>query len=153
VTDESPTEVTASMMLCDAAQAVGGKLFILGGGWTHLWSPPGQPLPPMALAIRINIPWSMTNEPIPVRMYLITAEGEAVDVGQGPIQALANVEVGRPAGLRRGTPLVAVLALNAGQLPLEPGGYVWELAVNDKVLAREPFETMKQPLPQFGGPS
>ena len=40
-------------------------------------------------------------------------------------------EVGRPAGIKPGTPLELPLAVNSGPLPLEPGGrYEWRLSID-----------------------
>jgi hypothetical protein len=127
------------MLLCDAAQAVAGKLYILGGGWTHIIQ--GTPTP-MGLAVRILVPWDQANQPFAVRIQLMTADGAPVDVGQGLVEAVARLEVGRPPGLRRGAPLVSVLALNIGAMELPVGGYVWELKIDDVEHAREPFEVL-----------
>jgi hypothetical protein len=131
------------MLLCDAAQGVGGKLYILGGGWSQLRTPNTQV--PMALAIRLAIPWDMANQPIPVRAQLVTSDGQPVNLGGGPIVAEATVEVGRPAGLERGTPLDAILAVNLGGIALAAGRYVWELRVSNEVRARAPFQVMPGP--------
>ena len=56
-------------------------------------------------------------------------------------QSLALRLVGRP-DLRRGAPLVSVLALNIGAMQLPVGGYVWELKIDDVEHAREPFEVL-----------
>jgi hypothetical protein len=125
-------------MLCDAAQSIGGKLYILGGGWTQAISAPGSPVA-MALAVRFVIPWDQANHRFDVRVYLTDAEGQQVDLGEGPIEARTAVEVGRPPGLDPGTPLDATLALNAGALPLEPGRYIWQLEMDQRILGRAPF--------------
>jgi len=39
-------------------------------------------------------------------------------------------EVGRPAGLKPGTPLDFPVAVNSGPLPLEPGRYEWRLTID-----------------------
>jgi hypothetical protein len=41
------------MLLADAAQEAAGKLYILGGGW----SVTGPQMPPMAIALKIDVPW------------------------------------------------------------------------------------------------
>jgi len=74
----------------------------------------------------------------------VTEDGQAVDLGQGPIAATGNLEVGRPPGLRRGTPLDSVLALNFAGLELRPGGYVWQLSINGETKARTPFRVLSQ---------
>jgi hypothetical protein len=134
---DSPTEVTGSMMLCDTAQSVGGKLYILGGGWTQVsasaW--PGV----LGLAITIAVPWDRTNEPMPIRAVLVTTDDEPVAIEGTAVEARANFEIGRPPGARRGMPMSTTMALNFQGLKLEPGVYVWLLEVEGGIRARQPF--------------
>ena len=138
----------ATMMLADSAQAVGGKLYILGGGWTITGPGPA----PSALAILVEVPWDQTNVRHPWRLELLDADGEAVEVptplGKKPLVLDGQIEVGRPAGVRPGTGLTVPIALNLGPLPLEAGEqYVWRLSINDRSDDnwRLPFST--RPLP------
>jgi hypothetical protein len=41
-------QLVVNALLCDAAQAVGDKLYILGGGWSYVW--PAQPRAPVMIA-------------------------------------------------------------------------------------------------------
>jgi hypothetical protein len=132
------TDVDVTMLLCDSAQSIGGKLFILGGGWSIIRKTE-QPAS-MALAVKLAIPWSQANEPHRVESQLITDKGELVEQDGEPVRAEGNIEVGRPPGLRPGTPLDAAFVLSFQGLDLEPGGYVWELRVSDAVKARAPFQ-------------
>lgn len=135
--EDSPTDFAVTLLLCDSAQAVAGKLYVLGGGWTHIvQNAPAQ----MGLAIRIHVPWDRANHPLAVEVQLLTEDGEPVDAGDGPVRALAQLEVGRPPGVRRGAPLSAVLAVNTAPLALAAGRYVWVLAIDGRERAREPFE-------------
>ncbi len=112
----------ASILLADAAQSVGGKLYILGGGWTVINPGPVK----MAVAIKLEVPWSRSNEPIPWLVDIVDADGQPLNVpsppdGQErPVRIGGEVEVGRPPGLRKGTPLDSVIALNFQGLPLPP---------------------------------
>jgi hypothetical protein len=133
-------EVT--MFLCDAAESVGGKLYILGGGWSQI-NNPGIPTN-MALAIKLSVPWDRANEPLGVRATLLTEDGQPVILGPGPIRLEGEVEVGRPPGLKRGTPLDFNFVLNFPGIALGPGGYVWELEIDDELMARAPVRV-------FGG--
>ncbi|MDQ3354462.1 MAG: hypothetical protein M3507_08295, partial [Actinomycetota bacterium] len=63
-----------TMLLADAAQAVGGKLFILGGGWSVTGPGPA----PMAMAIKIEVPWDRTNQRHHWALDLIDQDGQAV---------------------------------------------------------------------------
>lgn len=122
----------ATIILCDSAEAVGGKLYILGGGWSVTGPDPS----PSALAIKIDVPWTDANRPIPVEVSLITADGGPVLAPdrQGnpkPVAVRLDIEVGRPPGLPHGTPLDATVAFGVPALPLAQGQrYVWRLAID-----------------------
>jgi hypothetical protein len=133
-------EVT--MLLCDAAQQMGGKLYILGGGWSVIFAP--QPIS-CALAIKLAVPWDQANHRLSMRASLLDDDGNPVDVGQGPVFAAGNLEVGRPPGMKPGTPIDAPFALSFIGLPLPPGGYVFELEIDGTVEARTPFRVMDAP--------
>ena len=138
------SDIEATMLLCDSAQAVGGKLYILGGGWTMLAKV--QPRARMSLAVKLSVPWSRANERIHVEAVLITDQGAEVMVAEDqPIRAEADLELGRPAGLRAGTPLDATFVMDFDGLELDVGGYVWELKVNDQPAARTPFLVVPPP--------
>jgi hypothetical protein len=63
-----------TMLLADAAQEVNGKLYVLGGGW----SVTGPDLPPMAIAIKLDVPWSAANVQHAFALELIDEDGRAV---------------------------------------------------------------------------
>src|SRR5713226_1107647 len=110
-----------TMLLADAAQAVAGKLFILGGGWS-ITGP--NPIP-SAIALKIEVPWDQANRRHTVKLELFDADGRAVRVptpeGEKILEVAGEFEVGRPPGLPPGTPLDAMLAINLGPLQI-PGG-------------------------------
>lgn len=121
-----------TMLLADSAQAVNGKLYILGGGWSITGPEP----PVMAIAIKIEVPWDQTNMAHTCRLELVDSDGQPVmtpsPVGDLQIEIKAEFEVGRPAGVRPGTPIDLPLAINLGPLPIPPGGrYVWRLFIDD----------------------
>jgi hypothetical protein len=126
--------VKVTMMLADAAQAVEGKLYILGGGWSITGPDPM----PSAIAAYIQVPWDRTNVQHQFRLELIDADGNPValegpDGDVQPVTIEGAFEVGRPVGVRPGTPIDVPLALNIGPLALAPGGrYEWRLAIDDQ---------------------
>lgn len=121
-----------TMMLADAVQEAGGKLFILGGGW----SVTGPEVPPMAVALKIDVPWTEANRRHDWQLQLLDADGEAVHHpgvgGPGdPIEARGDFEVGRPPGLAPGTDIDLPLAISVGPLALSPGRrYSWRLTID-----------------------
>ena len=119
-----------TMLLADSVQAVGGKLYILGGGWS-VTGPPAQ----FGIAILIEIPWDQTNQKHPWKLELLESDGAAVLVqtpsGEQPLVFQGELEVGRPPGLKPGTPIAVPLAINLAPLALEPSSrYEWRLSIH-----------------------
>ena len=119
------------MLLADYAQAAEGKLNVIGAGWT-LTGP--QPVP-HAIGLIFEVPWDQANDQIHFRLELVDQDGEPFMLptpeGPQPLHTEGQFEVGRPAGIKRGTPLNFTIALNIGAQPLAPGErYEWRLTVN-----------------------
>lgn len=119
------------MLLADQAQAVGGKLYILGGGWSITGPDPT----PSAIAIKIEVPWDQANRKHTLQLSLVDEDGQPAMVptatGDRPVELGGEFEAGRPAGLKPGTPLDVTLAINIGPLPLLPNTrYVWRLSID-----------------------
>jgi hypothetical protein len=124
------------MLLADFAQVSDGKLTIVGGGWSLTGPEPT----PVGIAILIRVPWDQANQRHVMRLELLDADGQPVEMdaetgdGSEPIVFFDDVpfEVGRPAGLKPGTPLDFPVAINSGPLLLEPGRYEWRLTIDDE---------------------
>ena len=65
-------------LLADAAQAVGGKIFVLGGGW-NLFRSPSYPAP-VQLAIAIGLGFSSTEVGIKYPLNVVIADEAGVPV-------------------------------------------------------------------------
>ncbi len=118
-----------TMLLADAAQVADGKLYILGGGLSMV-GPRPQPL---AVALRLSVPWDQANVAHQWRLDLIDEDGQPVSVRDKTISVNGKFEAGRPAGLRPGTPLGVALAINVTPLPLPPGrSYSFRLSIDDE---------------------
>jgi hypothetical protein len=118
----------ASLMLADSAQAVGGKLYVLGGGWNI--AVPG----PSAIAGLIQVDWNETNQRHHWVLELLDGDGEPVVLpgpfGEQPVRLEADFEIGRPPGVTAGIEQGVPFGINLGPLPLSPGRYVWRLSIN-----------------------
>jgi len=130
--------IDATMLLCDHAESVAGKLYVLGGGWTQLQT--RTPLA-MGLAVKLSLPEEFAGRRLPLLVTLVTAEGSAVADKEKPITFTAEMEFARRPGQDVDAPLGAVFAVNAHfqGLELEPGRYAWELWIANDLAAKEPF--------------
>ena len=127
--------VKVTMLLADFAQVADGKLIVIGGGWSLTGPEPT----PFGIAILVHVPWDQANRRHTLRLELVDADGQPVmfpvdgEEEERQIVFLDDVEfeVGRPAGIKPGTPLELPLAVNSGPLALEPGGrYEWRLTID-----------------------
>ena len=132
----------ATLLLADAAQQVGGKLYVLGGGWSICGTGPLN----MALALKFEVPWTDTNHQQPLIAELLDEDGRPVTpVGApSPLRIEGAIEAGRPAGIPAGTAIDAPLAINIGGIQLAPGGYRWQITVANEVVATASFLVMER---------
>ena len=145
------------MLLADAAQAVAGKLYILGGGWSITGPAPV----PSAIALKIEVPWNLATRRHNITLELITADGQLVKLpgqAQGeqvPVRIEGQFQTGIPPGVMEGTPIDATLAINVNPLPLPPAArYVWRLSIDGDTredwqvaFSTRPAQPPVQPLP------
>lgn len=118
------------MLLADAAQEVNGKLYVLGGGW----SVTGPDVPPMSLAIKLDVPWSEANRSHTFDIVLVDTDGRAVgsEGGASGIRVDGRFEVGRPPGLPAGSDIDFAFAVSIPPVPLAPGRYAWQLSIDGR---------------------
>lgn len=124
----SPVE--AHLILCDhAVTDPSGKVHMLGAGWTVT----GTPTAPHGVAVLMKVPWDRANQKIPLHLRLLDDNGQPVHPqgphGPGQAEVKADLEVGRPPGLKPGSPLPAAFAINVAPMLLPPGRYEWRLTV------------------------
>jgi hypothetical protein len=109
-------------------------VYILGGGWSEIGPAPR----PMALAVKLKVPWDLANIRHKARIRLVDSDGNQVMVPTAtmrhqPVVIEFDFETGRPPGAVAGKALHASVAINVGMLPLIPGNtYRWELTINDQ---------------------
>ena len=129
-------------MVADAVQAVGGKLYVLGGGWDMLWVgsfPARHPL--MGIGIRIRVPWSHINE-FSLSVDLVDEDGKSL-FGEKRFSQRIKVtrRIGRPAGSDTG--VTRAFTFNNLLFP-KPGGYAFPIFVGSTEVARIRFRVQKR---------
>jgi hypothetical protein len=133
------------MLLCDYAEEVNGKLYIMGGGWSRVSM--RSPTASMAVAVRIEVPWDQANIGHQLVAALVTEDGQPVLQDDSPIQLEGQFEVGRPPGMTRGSPIVSAFALRFEGLSLDRGRYRWQLSIDGTEAANTWFEVIKEGSP------
>jgi hypothetical protein len=130
--------MNATVLLCDFAEEVGGKLYIMGGGWSRL-KRPGVPTT-MCLAVKLTIPWKEAEAIHKLKAELVTDGDETVTIGDAPVRVVGELSSSRePTDVDRSIPADVNLALRFDGLALDPGRYEWRLEVDDQVLATVPL--------------
>jgi hypothetical protein len=143
-------------LLCDAAQVAEGKLYVIGGGWSVT-----GPMPvPSAIAILLEVPWTDANRQIGFEVQLFDQDGQPVhqpsaDGTDQPVRVDAQFEVGRPAGLAEGTPLMMPLAIAMPPLVLAPARrFSWEFTIDGTTQSDWHLSFSTRPAPPAGvGPT
>jgi hypothetical protein len=132
-----------TVLLCDAAEAVNGKLYVLGGGWTAVQSA-DRPVS-MSLGIVVTVPWDRTNMPHELRIELLDADGQVVRFGDQPVSVQTTFEVGRPPGVKAGSSFNSPMAWNFAGLVLPAGGYEFKVSIGGDPVASRPFMVIPPP--------
>jgi hypothetical protein len=113
------------VVLGDFAQAVGGKLTVVGGGWNVL-NATGYPQGlPFGLGIGILVPWNETNRKHEFKFTIRAVEGEELASGGGEFEA------GRQPGMPPGMTQRLVLGISGQILVPHAGTYEVQVIAGD----------------------
>jgi len=129
------------LILADRAEAINGKLYMMGGGWDRLGVVDfAQPVS-FSLALGILVPWNLTNQEHPVRIWTEHEDGTRV----GP-EIQAGVNMGRPPIAVPGQAFRALIVVNAAWKLPRPGTYCVKATVANRQPKRVAFHaTEAQP--------
>lgn len=132
-----------TLLLCDYAESVNGKLYISGAGWNEIAA---HATAPIALGMIVVVPWDAANVPHTMTIELIDEDGHRVRLGDPPqeIVQVGTLEAGRPAGMPEGSDLPIPLAFRWPLLPLPAGGYAFVVTVDGVVAARTSFRVVER---------
>ena len=135
------------LILADAAQVTGGKLYVMGGGWDRVVANK-FPFPQnMSIALSFRVPWTQTNEKH-------SFEVEIADMDGGTIAKVpGQFEVGRPAGASPGQDQRAQFAVNINWTISKAGGYVVVARLDGEEERRFPFNVVAGPTSAAGKPN
>ena len=126
------------LILADEAEVVGGKLYMMGGGWDRITA---QRLPcqqHMAIALAVRVPWTDTNRQTPVEIDLTDEDGASL------FNVQAAIVVGRPAQAVPGQPLRSQIAIKMDASLPKIGAYVVVCRLHGNE-TRFPFNVVASP--------
>jgi hypothetical protein len=129
----------ATMLLCDFAEEVGGKLYIMGGGWSRLKRP--RVATTMCLAVNLAIPWEEAEAVHKLKVELVTSNDEPVTQEGSAVRVVGDLHAERDAAMAvsRALPAETNFVLRFDGLSLDPGLYSWRFEVNDNLMASVAF--------------
>jgi hypothetical protein len=129
----------ATMLLCDFAEEVGGKLYIMGGGWSRLKRP--RVPTTMCLAVNLSISWGEVEAVHKLKAELVTSDNETVTLDGSAVRVVGNLQQERDSAstASRAIPTESNFVLRFDGLVLDPGVYSWTLEVDDNLMASVPF--------------
>ncbi len=122
------------LIVADAAQVAGGKLYLLGGGWDLVQ--PAAPFPydqRIAIALSLLVPWNETNRPHALKVAVEDEDGGVLHQLDG------QVEVGRPAGLQLGQAQRMQVAIEGAIRLQRSGTYVVSVTIDGEAAGRTRF--------------
>lgn len=134
------------VILADRAEAVNGKLYMMGGAWDRMWVADFAQQQFLSIATGIVVPWNATNQP-----HKLTIRVETQDANEIATLSL-NFNAGRPPFLGHAEsqriPLAFQLAI---RLP-EPGAYVIKAFIDDYESNKTVFYVQLLPTPPVMAP-
>ena len=135
------------LLLADHAEAVNGKLYLMGGGWdVRAVRDFAQPVP-LTIALAVLVPWNATNQRHHLRLRVEDADGHGLAEVKGEFVA------GRPPQLAAGTTQRIPLAFQ--HIPVVrsgPGVYAVIAEMNGRDERRTTFTAVAAPHEGPGAP-
>ena len=131
------------LILADAAQIAGGKLYLMGGGWDQINVNKFPHPQNMAIAVSFKVPWTETNLKHNFKIEIVGGDGGIITSVPG------QFEVGRPAGLPPGQDQRAQMVVNVAWTIEWNGSYVIVAHIDGEEDRRFPFNVVPGPISQL----
>jgi hypothetical protein len=92
-----------SFLPADHAEAINGKLYVMGGGFDTLWAPQFPHDARFYFGAVLTVPWNDTNRRFPIEATAVTIDGDDLGWKMG-----GEIEAGRAPGKRGGDAIVVM---------------------------------------------
>jgi hypothetical protein len=113
------------LMLADFAEAVNGKLYVMGGAWDRMGVRDASQPMRFGVAVGVLVPWSATNQNHTLRLTF-----EDMDGTEQGVLVESTFVTGRPPELRPGSNQRVLLAVNTMMPPPAPAEYALVASIN-----------------------
>ena len=127
------------LILADRAEAVNGKLYMMGGGWDRISVADFSQPQTLSLAMGILVPWNATNV-----NHNLAIRIETQDANELAAIAL-SFNAGRPPNMRPAESQRLVLAFHLALTLPAPGTYVVRALIGDRECQRVVFYALMLP--------
>jgi hypothetical protein len=128
------------LMLADHAEAVNGKLYMVGGGWNVLRLPELPHEWGFHITLGLDVAWDETNQPHNLQVDIHDPDG--VELGEG---LTADFETGRPPGMPAGQDQRLVMSIGTSATFRTAGPHAAVVQVNGEELGRARFYLTEAP--------
>jgi hypothetical protein len=130
------------LLLCDFAEEINGKLYIMGGGWSRITI--REPGASMAIAAKLQVPSAEATSQYKILLRLVSEDGKPVPDADGqPVELSGRMDVGRRIEIPPGTDVDLAVVFRIERLEIEAGRFRWELLVNDELSQEATFDVIR----------
>ena len=129
------------LILADRAEAINGKLYMMGGSWDQIGVVDFTKPITFTIALGILIPWNATNVDHKLQVHLLDEDGNKLFSVDGGFKA------GRPPQLPQGAAQHNVLAIAVGAVLGGPGTFTVEATINEDASHTTSFYAFQAPQP------
>ena len=134
----------ANFLLCDYAEVLNGKLYLMGAGWAKFVLTPERRTLNISVAGLIHVPWDQTNQRTTLELALHDPDGLLVENQDGKkVFFKSPFEIGRPPGTLKGAELDVPFAFRFEQLMLREGRFEFQLSIDNEVLYQNAFDVIE----------
>lgn len=112
------------LILADAADVVGGKVYVMGGGWDRLVMHSGEMRKTLAVALAIRVPWHETNRAHPFEICMTHEDGGEI------VTVTGEAEVRKSRDVPPGQPQLVMMVINFDTVFEREGTYLITAIVN-----------------------
>jgi hypothetical protein len=135
------------LLLADRAEAINGKLYMVGGGFDRVGVASLPGLANYDVALGFLVGYNETNQPHGFEIRMETEDNEVVTQDGKPVLVAGQVEVGRPAGMVTGQEQRVIIVVRGPFPAPAAGGFSWVPILDGQPFERTRFYVVEAAIP------